>query len=142
MDINKLLQKLSEELNLPDLRFSDDGVASILINDLFTVNIEKSIDKMYVTFYGVLGTLPPIDREEHLLELATGNFFGFETEGSTLCVDQETEEIILYKTLDARYMQFDEFLGEFQKFIFVEKRWIEHMEAKEYVYVPKRILPY
>lgn len=142
MDVNQLIKKLAEKLNLPDLQFSDEGVVTLLINEQFNLNIEKSIDGLHLTIYGVLGTLPPIDREEHLLELATGNYFGLETEGSTLCVDQDTEEIILYKTLEVKNLHFDELYGEFQKFIISESRWIERLAAKEYVYVPKRIFPY
>ena len=142
MDCNKLIKRLSEELKFSELKFSDEGVISFLVNDEYSVDFEKSADQIYLTIYGIVGILPPIDREEFLLELATGNYFGWQTEGAVLSVDKDTEEVVLFKTLDIRHLHFDDFFGEFQKFINVQKYWVNFFGSKEYVYVPKRIFPY
>ena len=142
MDANNIINKLSLELNIPDLRFSDEGVVTLSINDEFTTNIEKTADDRSIIVYGVVGELPPLDREAHLMELLTGNMFGLHTEGATLAVDPNTDEIILFKVYDVHHLHFEDFYRDLQIFFSVQKEWMNKVESREYVYVPMRLHPY
>lgn len=135
MDPETIIQHLGENIGIESLKFSDEGVVSLLINDKFHTNIEKSSDNQTLTIYGKVGDLPVIDREVCLKALLNANLFGQKTGGASFGMDQHTEEIYLFKTFELENIQIDRFIEEVKLLIHWQQDWIQSIEINNYQHI-------
>lgn len=129
MDISdELLNKLSVETGLTDLRFNEEGVASFIFDEVHQTCLEKHPDTHTLILWGKVGTLPFANREACLIHLLQGNLFGKETGKASLGLEPMQEEIYLFQTFDLDTVTFELFFEELKRFLKTQKSWAEKVK--------------
>ena len=99
MNTRHELNELLSTLGMPALEFDANGCASLLFNDSIAVNFEHDRASGLLHLYTDLGPLPVDGRETVYRALLEANLFGVETRGATLALDQNQNQVVLFKTV-------------------------------------------
>lgn len=118
------LKELGEQLELPDLRFDQDGFCSISTDQLQVCFVDFSSNDAILMFSQV-SDLPDEPDVEFLTMLMEGNFFTRETGGATLGVDEFKNAVVISKTLSLSALDKDSFIEQVADFADIAAYWIE-----------------
>ena len=132
MNVEQLMKNLETKTGMHPLQFSDEGVITFVVDDRFTISIEKSDDGQFLSIYSVVGTLPLENRQECMKWLLDANLFGYKTNKASFGLDSDTEEIYLFQMFDLFDLQFDRFFDYLTQFIETLKKWTEEFQNHAY----------
>lgn len=126
MDADQLLQSLGLALNVPNLRFDENGCARLAIEGAPALDFERGSSGI-LHIYSVLGRLPPDGREALFGELLKGNLFGATTSGASLAVDFLHGEIVLCRLIATEQASGHVFAKEVEAFIAAAEDWARRL---------------
>lgn len=128
MDANYLLEKLGEDLKI-ELALSSQNTCSVNFDD-DEVIFEENSRHLYIL--SVIGSAT--GRDGICKSLLQANYLGIKTGNASICLDENTDEILLYKSFvgSLDYQDFQDELVMFIKAVRFWKKWLDDPEnAKE-----------
>ncbi len=127
---NRLLAYFGESLGLTGLTLDQNGICSILINDLFEINLAYDEESDHLILFTNLGE--PEDESPEVYEnLLEANLFWKDTEGGTICLDSESGDVLLVLIMRIAGIDEDSFKKTVSAFSEGAERWIELIDETD-----------
>ena len=117
------LKFLEENTGITPLKFSSDGIISLIFNDNYTVHLKKSEDDYILTVFGIIGKVPDNDSELCLLNLLDANLFGRGTGTASIGVNVESKEIIIFEKFSFNDLEQIDFVAKLKGFLNTQEHW-------------------
>jgi hypothetical protein len=116
MNVEQILSAFGAVRGQPDLKLTN-GVCRLLFEGETTVDIEPVPDEGALFFYSTIGQISPVETEPVYRFLLESNLFGKGTAGGTLACDFETNEIVLWRSLEIDPLTVERFETELTRFV-------------------------
>lgn len=116
MKPNALMGELGSRIQIPDLKFDDNNVSSVIFDDSLKVEFETLPDGKTLFLHSVVGVVPPGVSAAFYARLLSANLFGVETGRAVLALDKDQGEVMLFQRFnveDLEYADFEKSLEEF-----------------------------
>ena len=123
MKAEQLLNDLGLTMGIKGLMFDDQGCASLVFDQKYTINLELNASTEQLHLYSDLGALPGQDREQLYLKLLNGNLFHAETGGATLAVDSVQQQVVLCRVLNPEPLSGKDFCNIIEAFVNAVAQW-------------------
>lgn len=92
---NHLLKDLGNNIGLPDLQASDEGLCSLRFDDKVTIDLECHEESGVLTFSSIVGTLSEHEADAFYPQLLEANLLWGGTGGATLALEKATLNVFL-----------------------------------------------
>lgn len=123
MNVQQHLADLAATLGLPTLELNESGCARLLFDETIAVNFEHNDAKGQLNLYSYLGELPAGGREAFYRDMLVGNLLGLQTQGSTLGIDPELNEVVLSRSIMIEEVSLESFANMLDKFVGCAEYW-------------------
>lgn len=128
VDANDLVAELGVLIKLPGLKLNEHGVASLVADKTFSVNIEHSpADDVLHIYSKIMDLSGPID-DILCRKLMAFNAYGNETGGAALAWDELHHEIILWRRIDLEVASPGYLKNVLECFMDQVERWRKRLE--------------
>lgn len=96
--LNAILRELGEEVGVPDLSASEEGVCTLSVDDRWLLNLVVNPHTDSLIAWMLLGDVPGEERERFLTNLLRANLFWQKTRGGTLSLLPETDTVVISRS--------------------------------------------
>lgn len=128
-DAQRLLSALGEAIGIHPLNFNDDGVCRLMLDGVLVIDIELQPDKGLLLLHSVVGPHPG-DNLALCHQLLSANLFGRGTGEATLALDEQRDELLLFRTIRIEGTTPSEFVAAVESFSIHADYWTSQiMEA-------------
>lgn len=128
VDAHGLIAELGELLKLPALKLNEQGVASLIADKSFSVNLEySSLDEVIHLYSKVMDLDGPVS-DVICRKLMALNAYGNETAGASFAWDELHHEIILWRRIDLQVANANYLMNVLEKFLDQVERWRTKLE--------------
>ncbi len=128
MHLSELVVALGNHLGIDDFNLQANGTASVRIADKIEVTTEQYADSQEVCLiYAYLDRVPETDLTALYREMLQANLFGAMTSDATLCLDGESERLVVYRKLSLTDVDPDEFIDIWTRVVGVASHWSERL---------------
>ncbi|WP_175330489.1 type III secretion system chaperone [Candidatus Ichthyocystis hellenicum] len=127
-DAQNLITELGELLKLPSLKLNDQGVAALIADKSFSVNLEYSAVDGVIHLYSKVMDLDGPVSDVVCRKLMALNAYGNETGGASFAWDELHHEIILWKRVDLKIATAQYLSGVLEQFLDQVERWRGRLE--------------
>lgn len=128
MQRDEVVETLRRELRLPVLAFNSDNVCRLIFDKRLTADFECPPDQDGLHLYAVVGQDLQFDAARYR-ELLAANLFGRETGAAVLAVDDQRDEVLLFRTLSLNALSATELTAEFLRFVTAAGKWQERLSG-------------
>lgn len=123
---DQLLLDLGQQAGLgAPLQFNERGCARLMVDGRIGLDFEADADAGTIQVYSVLGEVPLAGREALYRQLLEANLFGSATAGATLAIDEQTNEIVLCRTVTSEETSAAAFARLVENFIAAAEEWLQ-----------------
>ncbi len=132
MDIDTLLQPLTERLGLEALDFDDRGTCSLVFDERFTITLELDDEEQMLHLYSTLGKAPEdlIDQLTCFAALLQANLFGRGTGGASLAFEPESQALMISRNCSLKPLSAKALQADFERFVQATDAWHERVAAQ------------
>ncbi|CUT17092.1 MULTISPECIES: type III secretion system chaperone [Candidatus Ichthyocystis] len=128
VDAKSLVVELGSLLKLPGLKLNEQGVASLIADKKFSVNLEhSSVDGVIHIYSKVMDLDGPVS-DVICRKLMALNAYGNETSGASFAWDELHHEIILWRRVDLQVANAHYLMGVLELFLDQVERWRSRLE--------------
>jgi hypothetical protein len=124
-----LIDALAQTLTVPNLKLDEESNSCLLLfeNDI-VLNIEYDdlAARLILSIY--LGELPSQGAEPLLRELMGANLYWYRTSGATLCLEEDTNAVMLVYGHSVEALQSDIFENIIENLVNKARDWQKHIE--------------
>ena len=129
MHADQFIENLSEALGIEDLRFSDERVARLIVDEDLVIDLEHVEADQQIHVYSEVGPIP--EGEEALRQLLAGNLFGRATAGACLACDDKENAVVLCLSFDLETASFPQCVDRLHEFASAASFWTRHLADVE-----------
>ena len=122
--LDQVVRHLGERLGLDDFVADEDGSYRLQFDD--HINVVVSLQgRSIAVFESVLGMVPDdeLQAEQLLKKVLTRSLFHYRTCVDVVCYDQDSEKLVLHKSLDLDDISVSEFHDEVESYLNVLEAW-------------------
>ena len=129
-DYKAFLAKVSEETGIAAFKPSDDGLASMRVDDAYNVNLQFVEATGKVLCFIEVMELPPDAPKAVYRDLLVGGLFGKDTAGGYFSLEPETETVVYNYFFDLETVSSDieEFIHTIEKILQLCDIWTERIK--------------
>ena len=133
-DYRAFLAKVSEETGIAAFKPSEDGLASMRVDDAYNVNLQFVEATGKVLCFVEVATLPSDASKAVYRDLLVGGLFGKETAGGYFAVEPESESVVYnyFFDLEEAAKDVEEFLHTIEKILQLCEIWAERIRRDLY----------
>ena len=130
-DYKAFLTKVSEETGIAAFKPSEDGLASMRVDDAYNVNLQFIEATGKVLCFIEVMELPPDTPKAVYRDLLAGGLFGKDTAGGYFSLEPETETVVYSYFLDLETAANDveEFIHTIEKILQLCDLWAERIKG-------------
>ena len=125
MNANDLLGELGQKMGLGKIEVSDENTCRLIFDDKLIVDFEPSNDGKQLYVYSVLCSVAHGERDGFYRRLLLANLFGRETGGASFGLDDETDEVIMFRSFPLETTDFQVFQEGLEAFLNGLEEWME-----------------
>jgi hypothetical protein len=122
MSAHELIRQLATETGAGDLALNAQGLARLGFDDTVFVDLEWAEHDRVLHLSSVLGPMPAAGREAFGLRLLSANLLGLDTDGATLAVDADTDEVLLCTRIEPDSASFAQFKATLERLLATAER--------------------
>jgi hypothetical protein len=126
MSFNSVISSLSKEYSVNISKGKD--LYAFLINNQHKVYVEHSPDNQSFVIYACVCDIPIENQQEIYKTILEANYFGTETDRSTLSIDKETGKIVLFRWFSDADTRYSEFIRSFSSFVGHLSQWKDKIQ--------------
>lgn len=126
MQRDEVLETLRRELQIPDLAFNSQNVCRLVFDGRLPVDLESHADSGVLHLHVVVGYANNLDTAR-MRELLSANLFGHGTAGATLGLDDQRDEILLFRTYALEALDAPRLLQDLVEFVAIAEMWSERL---------------
>ena len=124
MNANDLLGELGQQMGLGKIEVSDDNTCRLIFDEKLIVDFEPSNDGKQLYVYSVLCSVAHGEQDGFYRRLLLANLFGRETGGASFGLDDETEEVIMFRSFPLETTDFQVFREGLEFFLNGLEEWM------------------
>ena len=128
VDESQFIQQLGGELGLPDLQFSEDLTARLVVGEDVVVDLEWNADTQTLHIYSALGHVGE-ENAGLMREMLSANLFGVGTTGAVLAIDDAQREVVLCREFETETLDVPRFAGQLKSFVERAAYWTERVAS-------------
>lgn len=132
MDLKTLVQRLGEQLKLPQLALNENNVCFLTFDNRIQVGIEGAPEPDVFFLYTILCPIPQEKKHELYESLMEAHLFGIGTRGGTFAASQQFGHVFFFKRFDLRDISFESFLRELETFVQAYDFWQKKLGLPEF----------
>lgn len=127
-DVNSFLEVYGKEVGLPNLKFGENSVCSLIFDSTINVDIAYREDQDQCIFAAKIGDIPVEGKEVLYESLLKANAFGMDTAGASLGIDEENNSIVLSFVFLTQSFSYDLFKTVLNNFVDLVEDWTKKYE--------------
>ena len=120
-DVQKLVERLGGELEIPGLTLDENGYCCLMFDDL-SLNIETDAEGLLFV-YSHIGRIPAQDKEIFYQKLLEANYFYQQTGGGTIGIDAGQGIVVLIMQTPGSVLQDESFRKMLENFVNIAHTW-------------------
>ena len=130
-DYKAFLTKVSEETGIAAFKPSEDGLASMRVDDAYNVNLQFIEATGKVLCFIEVMELPPDTPKAVYRDLLAGGLFGKDTAGGYFSLEPETETVVYsyFFDLETAANDIEEFIHTIEKILQLCDLWAERIKG-------------
>jgi hypothetical protein len=128
MGRDEVLAELRRALELPDLAFNKHHVCRLVFDGRLPIDVESLPESGVLHLHAVVGHANSLDLGR-ARELLSANLFGYGTAGATLGLDEQREEILLFRTYALDTIDPQRLIRELVEFVAAAEMWCEQLAS-------------
>ena len=130
-DYRAFLAKVSEETGIAAFKPSEDGLASMRVDDAYNVNLQFVEATGKVLCFIEVMELPPDTPKAVYRDLLAGGLFGKDTAGGYFSLEPETETVVYsyFFDLETAANDIEEFIHTIEKILQLCDLWAERIRG-------------
>ncbi len=130
-DYRAFLAKVSEETGIAAFKPSEDGLASMRVDDAYNVNLQFVEATGKVLCFIEVMELPPDASKAVYRDLLVGGLFGKDTAGGYFSLEPETETVVYsyFFDLETASNDVEEFIHTIEKILQLCDLWAERIKG-------------
>ena len=130
-DYKAFLTKVSEETGIAAFKPSEDGLASMRVDDAYNVNLQFIEATGKVLCFIEVMELPPDTPKAVYRDLLAGGLFGKDTAGGYFSLEPETETVVYsyFFDLETAANDVEEFIHTIEKILQLCDLWAERIKG-------------
>ena len=130
-DYKAFLTKVSEETGIAAFKPSEDGLASMRVDDAYNVNLQFIEATGKVLCFIEVMELPPDTPKAVYRDLLAGGLFGKDTAGGYFSLEPETETVVYsyFFDLETAANDIEEFIHTIEKILQLCDLWAERIRG-------------
>ena len=130
-DYRAFLAKVSEETGIAAFKPSEDGLASMRVDDAYNVNLQFIEATGKVLCFIEVMELPPDTPKAVYRDLLAGGLFGKDTAGGYFSLEPETETVVYsyFFDLETAANDIEEFIHTIEKILQLCDLWAERIKG-------------
>lgn len=132
MNLKDILAELGKQIGLDDVKLDENGLCRLVFDKNYIVDIEEAEDKKTVHIYSPICIIPTEGKEALYATILEANLFGQGTGGATFAIDQNLNEVLLFRTLDIEKTDYQDFANELEEFVGWVATWMEKIKAQDF----------
>jgi hypothetical protein len=124
MDVaDEILSEFGKKTGLGELKFSESGVVSFVVDEELKISIERSQNKELIHLYTAFRSLPNENREKIYQKLLEAHMFGVDTGNAYFCLDRLSGELLFALNLSLSVLNQEYLEDVFGKFLNYASLW-------------------
>ena len=123
MKLNSLLESLGKRLQIDGFAVEGNDTCSIRVGDEIDVSVEAYGDAGECLIYSFLERVPEVRASELQRRMLQENLFGAATSDATLCLDDQTGRVVVYRKLDVEPLDEELFFEIWSRVVGLSLRW-------------------
>lgn len=123
MKLLTLLESLGQRLQIEGFAVEGSDTCSIRVGDDIDVSVEPYGNQGECLIYSFLERVPDVKAGELYPRMLEANLFGAATSDATLCLDEQTGRVVVYRKIDFRHLDEATFFEIWSRVVGLSLRW-------------------